>query len=228
MTFIDVSKWQGAIDWPRVANEGGVTCAVMRATLGATGFDDRFDANWQGSRVAGIARRGVYHYVITSAPAAGQLNNILATTGGDFGTEPVTLDVERTSAEVKAMQAGWQFPKTAYTAMLLELVNGLAQRVPVRIYTSKWEWLAMTTMPAWAASYPLWVAGYPLDPNNTAYRPAVPAPWADWTVWQYTADGHVPGITGAVDMSREKVVTPPSTVAIEIAGHARAIKGLVV
>lgn len=227
--IIDVSRHNGIIDWPRVRNEGGVDCAIVRATLGSTGVDDRFAANWQSSGAAGISRRGVYHYVITGVPAAAQLANILATTGGDFGNEPATLDVERTRAEVQAMAAGWRFPVAAYTAMLFELAHALRMHTPVRLYTSKWEWEAMTNRPAWAANFPLWVAGYPNDPESTTYRPLVPAPWADWTMWQYSSTGRVPGIAGNVDLNRERAGQPPTpppptdTQAVAIAGHANAI-----
>jgi len=206
--IIDVSKWQGAIDWPAVGGEGGVTCAIMRCTLGATGTDIQYARNWSESARAGIPRRGAYHYVITNVSASLQLGNILAVTGGDFGNEPFTVDVERTSAERVAMAGGWPFPKAAYTNMLLELTSRLAQRARVRIYTNKTEWQAMTTQPAWAANYGLHVAGYPADPNNTVYRPFVPAPWVDWTMWQFSSTGRVAGIASNVDLNRDRVVEP--------------------
>lgn len=226
MTIIDVSRHNGAIDWPRARAEGGVECAIIRATLGSTGVDERYAENWRESGWAGVPRRGVYHYVIAGVSAAAQVHNILAATGGDFGTEPVTLDVERTRAQVQAMKAGWQFPVAAYTAMLFELAHALRMHTPVRLYTSKWEWLAMTTEPAWAANFPLWVAGYPTDPESPTYKPAVPSPWADWSIWQYSSTGRVPGLAGDVDLSRERAAAP-DTLAADVASHARAILGVI-
>ena len=96
--IIDVSRWQGTIDWDRV-KASGVETAIIRATIGAMGIDSQYDRNWAESRRVGIAHRGVYHYVITEDSAAAQAQNILRVTGGDFGDEPLTLDCEPRSDE---------------------------------------------------------------------------------------------------------------------------------
>lgn len=220
--IIDVSRWNSYIAWPQVA-AAGVTCAIMRATMGSQGIDVRFSANWAQALAAGIPRRGVYHYVTTGTSPSLQHNHIMTMTGGDWGTEPLVLDVERTEDERKKMAAGWQFPKAAYTQMLFLLATELRTHGPVMIYTNDTEWRAMTSTPAWAAQYQLWVASW------GALPPIVPTPWTDWRLWQYTNLGQVPGIIGNVDLSREQTVVPPPVdqVALEIGGHALDIRGLV-
>jgi len=44
------------------------------------------------------------------------------------------------------------------------------------------------------SAQPLWLAHY------TTSCPEVPRPWTRWKYWQYTDNGRVPGITGAVDL----------------------------
>jgi Lyzozyme M1 (1,4-beta-N-acetylmuramidase) len=206
--IIDVSKWQGIIDWPKV-KMAGVESVKIRATMGGSGLDYMYRTNWARSRDVGIPDRGPYHYVTTSVMAADQVNNILRTTGGDFGSA-ITLDCERTDAEREASAAGWVFPKAEYTSRVRAMIDLLEARgAKVEIYTSKREWEAITTQPSWAKNYPLHVAAYPLDPNDPFYRPPVPIGWP-WTLWQYTFQGHVDGILGNVDMSRRNLTPAPN------------------
>jgi lysozyme len=223
MTIIDLSRWQGKPDWARV-RAAGVTTAIMRCCTGGTGVDSEYARNWRESALAGIPRRGTYAYVITGIPAAEQVANILRVTGGDFGTEPLTLDCERTKSERDAMAGGWVFPKNAYTSMVWDMLHALTPHAPngLRIYTSANEWAAITSQPAWAVWYPLWVAHY----NDHVAQPDCPRGWA-WARWQYSCTGHVDGIDGAVDLNRERVVTPvpsPDPMAPAILAHVTAIR----
>lgn len=201
--IVDVSRHQGQIDWLRVAG-AEVQTAVIRCTMAATGVDDAYARNWREAGWAGIARRGVYHYVVTGIPAASQVENILRTTGGDFGDEPLTLDCEPTKDERERMAAGWLFPRRAYTDMLAAIVERLQASVLVRIYTSAYFWSLITTQPAWALDLPLWVADYRARP-----APACPPGW-EWARWQYTHQGRVAGIAGDVDLNRDAVPAEPA------------------
>lgn len=203
---IDTSAGNKISSYAKV-KAAGVRRWTMRATMGAGGRDGRFAAVWAATREVGIEQRDVYHYVRTGASAQGQIDNILAVTGGDFGNGPLSIDCERTEAERKAMAAGWAFPRAAYTAMVHELIFGMLPRVPggIAIYTSKAEWEAITTGPEWATDPSLrkWIAMW----NSAAQRPDVPAGWT-WDDWQYTNTGRVDGIVGNVDISRERVAMP--------------------
>lgn len=203
---IDISVWQGEIDWERLAPQ--VDELLVRATMGATGVDTRYAANWRESGWAGIARRGAYHYVTTGVPWGWQRENILRTTGGDFGNVPFTLDCERTAIERERMAAGWRFPREQYTSDLYELCESLRAEVPagLRLYSNYYEWMTITTQPAWARDFGLHIAGYPAVVSLTR-PPRIPPPWStlprdeQWAAWQYTASGRLPGIAGNVDQS---------------------------
>jgi lysozyme len=211
---IDVSRWQGTINWAAVAaSVPRVELAVIRATLGSSGIDDRYPSNWAAAKAAGIPRLGVYHYVIPGVDPARQAEHIL-TTITDFGTEPLTLDVER-----REIDKATPFDRIAFTRLLTALVLLLRPRVGLRIYTSASEWAAMTTLPEWAGEFPLWVADYRIRP-----APAIPQGWQTWELWQFTGSGRLAGIAGAVDLNhvREPVAPPAS-----VAEHAAAILGLI-
>lgn len=203
MTIIDVSVWQGQINWLRV-RAAGVKRAIVRGPIGDRWHDDNFYPNWQGALT--LAEQGIYAVPITGQSAAAAVVNFLHVTGGDFGTEPLALDVERSKAERQRMLTGWQFPKVEYTAMLKGIVDALLPLVLIEIYTNKNEWAAMTTQPAWAIPLLHWLAQY----NDHLTEPDRPAGW-DWDLWQR---GQVPvdGIAEPVDYSIERV--PPMSVAI--------------
>src|SRR5581483_7236413 len=57
---IDVSHYQGTINWTSVKNSG-VSFAFIKATEGLTIKDQDFDANWAGAKAVGIVR-GAYHF----------------------------------------------------------------------------------------------------------------------------------------------------------------------
>jgi lysozyme len=63
---IDVSKFQGDIDWNAVANSG-IKFAWIKATEGGDYADARFQANWEGAKAAGIPH-GAYHFVYWCRP----------------------------------------------------------------------------------------------------------------------------------------------------------------
>ena len=64
---IDVSYWQGDIDWAK-AREAGVRFTFIKATEGGDHLDSKFHENWAGARDAGIAR-GAYHFLYWCRPA---------------------------------------------------------------------------------------------------------------------------------------------------------------
>ena len=68
---IDVSKYQGEIDWP-AARDSGVTFAWIKATEGGDYKDAYFDHNWQAAKDAGIVR-GAYHFAYWCRPAEEQV-----------------------------------------------------------------------------------------------------------------------------------------------------------
>ncbi|VVC55113.1 Glycoside hydrolase family 25 (fragment) [Beijerinckiaceae bacterium RH AL1] len=78
---IDVSKYQGDVDWTAVANSG-VRFAYIKATEGGDYLDEKFRQNWELSRASGIAR-GAYHFAYWCRPAQEQAAWFLANVPND-------------------------------------------------------------------------------------------------------------------------------------------------
>lgn len=188
---VDVSKWQGTIDWPMVRADG-IDYAFIRASYGQTGVDTTFDANWAGASSAGVLR-GAYHYFNPAYSGVTQAMNMLAQFDDplDLGELPIVVDVEES--------AGAPIPAT-YAARVKEFVDTIVAqtgRTPM-IYTggSFWDtYVASSTF----SSAPVWVAHY-FNDRTTSHCPNTPDAWPSWTFWQYSEMGTVAGITGGVDV----------------------------
>ena len=90
---IDVSHWQGDIDWRQV-RRAGARFAFIKATEGGLHLDRKFRENWEGARRAGIPR-GAYHFVFWCRDAAEQAGLVHRETCRASATPlPPVLDVE--------------------------------------------------------------------------------------------------------------------------------------
>lgn len=177
ITGIDVSRWQGAVNWQTVARQGA-RFAWIKATEGSTWTDPRFAENAAGAAAAGLLW-GPYHYFRNGVDPLAQAEHLARVVGGRRFTLPAALDFEDTTGTVDA-RAMRRF---------CEAVEQLLGR-PV-IYTGAWWWtVARLGGPQpWAARYPLWVADY-------SGPVSVPADWPGWTIHQWTssADGRAWGV----------------------------------
>lgn len=186
---IDVSAWQGEIDWDRVA-AAGVKFAVIRAA-DSTGTADRFFAqNWSGAGRVGILR-GVYQYFRPSRPAVEQARHmidILRTQGGGFELPPV-IDVEEDDG----------LPPEAIQAAVRQWIDHVEAELGVMpiIYTGFYFWRDEVGGTTQFNNYPLWHAQY-----TGAACPRIADAWPTWLYWQYSSTGRVEGIDGNVDMNR--------------------------
>ena len=179
---LDVSKWQGEIDWEQVAG-AGFQFAIIKATEGVSYTDPYFAANWEGAKAAGLLV-SAYHMLWPNLSAEKQAAYFLATLGERKADLPLALDVE------KAGQGNIGAVVEA-CAIAIEVADG---RKPF-IYTAQSFWGANVGWgPGWS-SYPAWVADY------EAVAPAMPKGWDEWTMWQYSNTGRVPGISGNVDLN---------------------------
>ena len=178
---LDVSMWQGEIDWQAVA-AAGYKFVIIKASEGVNYVDPCFVANWDGAKQAGLLV-SAYHVFWPTLSGEKQAKHFLDTLGERKADFPLAVDVERRSASNSG---------AAVEAFLLA-VKEADGRNPL-VYTAQAVWnAAVGWAPGWHV-YPLWVADY------DAANPAMPAGWDDWTIWQYSNKGSVPGIAGHVDL----------------------------
>src|SRR5690242_919700 len=104
---IDVSKWQGTVNWKSV-QQAGIAFAFARATYGTSEVDSCFNENWQGMQQAGILR-GAYHFFLAAEDPKEQAEFFIRTVGslGANDLAPV-IDVEAGSGTSSNLAAGVQ------------------------------------------------------------------------------------------------------------------------
>lgn len=182
---IDVSDWQGDIDWPLVY-QSGVRIAMIRASEGDRYVDSRFEANARGAREAGL-HVGYYHFMTaqTEEEARAQADFFLQTIAGYEADCLLALDDGAGKG-----QSGEQLSQCAIAFMeRVEERSGLG----VMLYTDAWAAKARYTREV--AKYPIWVANYGVE------EPEANGKWSAWVGFQYSDRGRIDGISGYVDLN---------------------------
>ena len=195
---VDVADYQhphgAAIDWPQVA-AAGYKFAFVKATEGDYYVNPYYASDLAQAKAAGLYATG-YHFAIPNvSDGASQADYALANGGyaSDGRTLPLALDIEYNPYGAEcyglspAQLVSWL---SAFTAE----VQRVTSQQPIIYTTADW-WDTCTGDSTAFGSDALWVAGY------VSGSPPMPAGWANWTFWQYTSRGTVPGITGSVDVS---------------------------
>lgn len=173
---IDVSRWQGVIQWEQVA-AAGHRFAVVRATIGDTYTDPRFFANWDGARDAGLLV-SAYHVITPKVSAEAQMTAFFNVLDDRISDLPLVVDVERDDG--------------VEPAKITQCVRDCLREIEVRearrpiIYTARWYWNRFIQSSKEWQAYDLWVASYTSEP-------LLPRDWSSWRFWQYSQSGRVPG-----------------------------------
>ncbi len=185
---IDVSHYQGTVDWQAVA-VSGVRFAYIKATDGIRHVDHQFHTNWQGVAATDI-HRGAYHFFLPQDDPVAQAKHFVATIGdlGDTDLPPV-LDIEIANnikdATIEHNVLVW-----------LETVEKATGRRPI-VYTDN-AFADDALNDKRFTRYPLWIADYASKIHK------VPGPWqhSQWKIWQYSSQGKVAGIESSVDLDK--------------------------
>ena len=191
---IDVSHWQGVIDWSKVAQPAAdLKFAIVKIGGADAGlYTDAFGSdNLKRASQAGL-ETGAYWFFNRTQPLDAQAQRIDSLLL--FANVPLErglwIDVEGdiTLADVKA----------AYTLIMALRVRGYHPGIYTRANIWNAAIAADPTLPTPdSLDIPLWVAHY--KPPDVA-GPIVPNGWARWTGWQFSAKGAVSGIAGDVDL----------------------------
>jgi lysozyme len=181
---IDVSHYQGTINWKQV-KQAGFTFAFAKATGGTSYTDPQFDSNWHGLRAEKIIR-GAYHYFYADEDATEQAKHFVAVVGKlRKGHDlPPMLDLEDKPTD-----------KKQYIESVTTWLNYVEQALGCKpiIYVDRPfadEYLGNNFN-----NYPLWIAEY-----TSALQPNLPDGWTLWSFWQYSGSGKVAGTSSVVDM----------------------------
>lgn len=187
---IDVSKYQGDIDWEQV-KESGVAFAFIKATEGGDKVDSKFQYNWAAAKAAGVPR-GAYHFVYWCRPPHEEIANFASVVPNDPDALPPVLDVEPTPESKSCKRTLYREEAIRDMRTMLEAMERRYGKKPI-IYSSV-DFYQAILQPDALSEYPIWV-------RSTKYHPKVRYGDRKWTFWQYRSDGRVPGIVGAVDQN---------------------------
>lgn len=215
---LDVSSWQGSVDWSSVG-ANGARFAYVKATEGTSYRNSEFGAQYTGASSVGLLR-GAYHFGRPDVSDGATQARFFVNNGGGWSADGVTmppvLDIEdnpyaglnRCYGASPAQLATWvrDFTQTVYS-----MTNKQAM-----IYTSYYFWRdCLGNTSEFSQTNPLWLASYYTN------SPAIPGGWPTYSVWQYanafadasqTVRATFPGdqnvFNGSLDQLRKLASTP--------------------
>ncbi|WP_297137445.1 GH25 family lysozyme, partial [Terrisporobacter sp.] len=189
---IDVSKWNGTIDWKKV-KESGVSYAIIRAGYGVSSVDERFHENIKGAIDAGL-KIGVYwfSYAASTERVEQEAQKCLETIAPykNSISYPVFFDYEYDSVNNRHDEN-----VTVTKDLVTDMANTFMNTIKSQGYVT-----GIYTNPDFSSKYyhnnillssNVWCAQY--NYKNTFGKP--------YSMWQYTSKGTVPGINGDVDLN---------------------------
>lgn len=193
---VDVSEFQGTIDWHAV-KDAGIDFAILRVgyrgtTLGLLNKDAKFDQNFQDATDAGLFV-GAYFFsqAVTEAEAIAEAEFVIEALGGKKLAYPVIFDWElpNSGERQENLRVGEVTGEDA-TRFALAFCERIKEAglTPV-IYTNKYQAYEFFDLGQWK-DYDLWYAEYQKAPSMHY----------NFRLWQYTDRGKVPGIEGGVDL----------------------------
>lgn len=186
--IMDVSRWQGNIDWKKVKASGKIDGVMLRtvstgAAYGGIYIDPTFEKNYWGCVEAGLPV-GAYYYTkgTTIDYATKELAKLKVALEGKTFTLPIAVDVEDPGLKMLSPESLAQLIK-----MEAKQIEKWGLYAMVYTYTNFADTaLAMHEL----TDFDLWIADY------RGHRPT-----RKHGMWQYTNEGTIPGVSGPVDLS---------------------------
>ncbi|MGW8566332.1 GH25 family lysozyme [Isoptericola sp. NPDC055881] len=177
---VDVSAYQGEIDWPTLAGQD-IDFAFIKATEGSSHEDERFAASWAAARDTDLLV-GAYHFLSFESTGADQAAHMIDVVPAESGTLPPVVDVEYYGDFASHP------PEVSKLRGILDpMLDALEDHygVPPIIYTT--EQIRSEYLGGAYDRYPLWI-------RSVATSPDVPR--RDWEFWQYSDHDTLPGYAG--------------------------------
>lgn len=187
---IDVSKWNGKIDWEAVKNSGIsyviIRCGYRGSSQGMLIEDPRFAENIKGATNVGL-KVGVYFFTqaVDEVEAVYEASYVLDKIKNYKISYPVFLDVEASGGR------GDKIDKATRTAVCKAFCQTIQNAgYTAGIYANK-TWLTDKIDASALSAYKIWLAQYAAAPTYTGR----------YDLWQYKSTGRVSGINGNVDLN---------------------------
>ncbi|CAM5771716.1 lysozyme [Labrys miyagiensis] len=185
---VDVSRWQGDIDWQTLRLQGA-NFAFIKATDGGDHLDPMFRRNWQAAHEAGL-KRGAYHFFYWCRNAAEQARWFIRNVPRVPGALPPVVDVEwnaDSACKIRLSPAQVQEKMRVFISMV---ERHYGQR-PI-IYTAPGFY--HDNLEGAFMEYPFWL-------RSVAQHPAKVFEDRKWIFWQYSGSGLSHGVDGKIDLN---------------------------
>lgn len=184
---IDVSAWQGKIDWKTVADYG-MGFAILRITEAGNVVDSQFENNLAGCNKYNIPV-GVYKYsyAMTIAEIQREARKVVSTLNGRRIQFPVFLDLEHNNQRSLGSESIHKMAEA-----FREIVEAAGYKFAIYCNVDWYENVICSHL----KKYDFWIARYPSNDDGWLQERLRP----DFGVgWQYSSKAKIPGISGTVD-----------------------------
>ena len=184
---IDVSAWQGNINWNTVANYG-MDFVILRITEAGNVIDSCFEKNYSGCQKHNIPTGAYkYSYAMTVAEIQSEARKVVKVLNGRKLQYPVWLDLE------------WNNQRSLGAEQIHKLAEAFEKIITAAGYKfgiyCNVDWY-LNVICSHLKKYDFWIACYPESDNGTLQERLRP----DFGVgWQYSSKAKIPGISGTVD-----------------------------
>lgn len=181
---IDVSHWEGRIDFRRV-RKAGIRIVYIKATQGQDIVDEEFERNYRDAHREGL-RIGFYHYVTARSTEEAKRQ-------ADFFYDKIR-DKEQHAKPAMDFEVFGALTQSEIRNISLQFLKELEARSSHRpvVYADETNASGVFDDDRFR-DYPLWIAQYGVS------HPEMENRWRRWSGWQYTDRGRVRGVSGTVD-----------------------------
>lgn len=185
---VDVSRWQGDIDWAKLRTQGA-NFAYIKATDGGDHLDPMFKQNWRAADAAGL-KRGAYHFFYWCRTAGEQADWFIRNVPKVAGALPPVIDVEYNGESSCKRRLSRAKVLEKMTVFMDKLERHYGQR-PI-IYTAP-DFYA-DNLEGEFLNHPFWL-------RAVAQHPSKVYPGRKWVFWQYSGSGLSHGVDGKIDLN---------------------------
>ncbi|WP_341486541.1 GH25 family lysozyme [Pararhizobium sp. A13] len=185
---VDISRWQGEIDWARLRSQGA-NFAYIKATDGGDHLDPMFRKNWKRAKEAGL-KRGAYHFFYWCRTAGEQADWFIRNVPRDPQALPPVIDVEYNGESSCKRRISRAKVLEKMQVFMDKLERHYGQR-PV-IYTAPDFY--RDNLDGEFPNHPFWL-------RSVAAHPSKVYPGRKWLFWQYSGSGLSHGVEGRIDLN---------------------------
>lgn len=186
---VDVSRWQGDIDWARLKKQGA-NFAWIKATDGDDHSDPAFRRNWAAAARAGVPR-GAYHFFYWCSPAGAQAEWFIRNVPKVKGALPPVLDVEWNHDSRTCRTKPSRAAVLARMKTFLDRIEAHYGQKPI-IYTAP-DFYEDNLEGAFT-DHPFWL-------RSVAAHPSKVYPGREFAFWQYSGTGLASGVDNHIDLN---------------------------